>query len=153
MDGHVTGGKAVSGKGARSLLPVFTVVFVIAWGMLTVLIVLQDRMIDAQRDLIHVLFKDNVHEAALKSVSGQNRKATENKNASKRPDAQFATERDADGQRSIAQSLPDKSAQAPLSQVPLRPRLPIRRINGASRFRSDRSHGSGNESLPMRVGK
>jgi len=120
MDGHVTGGKAVSGKGARSLLPVFTVVFVIAWGMLTVLIVLQDRMIDAQRDLIHVLFKDNVHEAALKSVSGQNRKATENKNASKRPDAQFATERDADGQRSIAQSLPDKSAQAPLSQVPLR---------------------------------
>src|SRR5436309_11213971 len=93
---------AVAGRGkSRSLLPVFTVVFVIAWGMLTVLIVLQDRMIDAQRDLIHVLFKDNVHEAALKSVSGQNRKATENKNASKRPDAQFATERDADGQRSI----------------------------------------------------
>ena len=61
---------AVAGRGkSRSLLTVLTVVFVIAWGMLTVLIVLQDRMIDAQRDLIHVLFKDNVHEAALKSAS------------------------------------------------------------------------------------
>jgi len=119
MDGHVTGGKAVSGKGARSLLPVFTVVFVIAWGMLTVLIVLQDRMIDAQRDLIHVMFKDDARQAELRSVARKNEKPTTQKRGSKRSSVQTADEQDADGQSAVAQSLPGKSAQAPLARVPL----------------------------------
>src|SRR5437773_10989823 len=112
---------AVAGRGKfRRLLPVLTAVFVIAWGMLTVLIVLQDRMIDAQRDLIHAMFKDNVRQAAVMPVARKNEKPTTQKTGSKRSSIQTADEQDAEGQSSIAQSLPGKSAQAPLSQVPLR---------------------------------
>jgi len=122
LGGRVTGKTmAVAGRGrSRGVLPVLTVVFIIAWGMLTVLIVLQDRMIDAQRDLIHAMFKDNVHQAALTPVARKNEKrAVQNKRGSQRSNAQTADEHDADSQSSVAQSLPGKSAQAPLSQVPL----------------------------------
>jgi hypothetical protein len=45
--------------------------FVIAWGLLTILVVLQDRAIDAQRDLIHSLLQD-LHSALVTSVSQAN---------------------------------------------------------------------------------
>jgi hypothetical protein len=42
--------------------------FVIGWGLLTALVVLQDRAIDAQRDLIHLLLQD-IHGSLAKSAS------------------------------------------------------------------------------------
>jgi hypothetical protein len=121
MGGHVTGRtRALAGiGGSRSLVPVLMVVFVIAWGMLTVLIVLQDRMIDAQRDLIHVLFKDTIRQAALKPVLPQTGKAAaQNKKGSKHSN-QGVAGNDRDEQSATAQSVPGKSAAGALSQVPL----------------------------------
>lgn len=115
----------VSSDGRRSrktLLPVLSMLFLIAWGMVTVLIVLQDRMIDAQRDLIHVLFKDNVREVAMKSPGSQNGKnAAQNKGGAKRSGGHRDTQQDQEDQNSVAQvpSANIPSAQAPLSQVPL----------------------------------
>lgn len=50
-------GRASGRKPRRSTLPFLMVLFAISWGLVVTLIVLQDRMIDAQRDLIHGLFK------------------------------------------------------------------------------------------------
>jgi hypothetical protein len=44
------------------------IAFVVAWGLLTILIVLQDHAIDAQRDLIQLLMQD-LHTALVTSVS------------------------------------------------------------------------------------
>jgi microcystin-dependent protein len=43
----------------RNWLPLLVFLFVISYGLLTTLVVLQDRTIDAQSDLIHLLFKAN----------------------------------------------------------------------------------------------
>jgi microcystin-dependent protein len=118
--------QTVSSAGGRrsrkTLLPFLSVLFLIAWAMVMVLIVLQDRMIDAQRDLIHVLFKDNVREVAMKSASRQNDKsAAHNKTDAKRSGGHSATQQDQEDQNSVAQvpSANIPSTQAPLSQVPL----------------------------------
>jgi hypothetical protein len=117
--------QTVSSAGGRSsrktLLPLLSVLFLIAWAMVTMLIVLQDRMIDAQRDLIHVLFKDNVREVSMKSASRQNGKNTaQNKGSAKRCGAHGAAQQDQEDQNSVAQvpSAKIPSTQAPLSQVP-----------------------------------
>lgn len=118
--------QTVSSAGGRrsrkSLLPLLSVLFLIAWAMVTMLIVLQDRMIDAQRDLIHVLFKDNVREVSMKSASRQNGRSTaQNKGGAKRSGAHSAAHQDQEDQNAVAQvpSANIPSTQAPLSQVPL----------------------------------
>lgn len=116
---HVTGGSGSKRSVSRSLLPVLTAVFVIAWAMLTVLIVLQDRMIDAQRDLIHVLFKDNLRQVELKSVARQSGKTpAQNKQGSRHSKSQETDGHEADEQIATAQPVPGKSA-ASLAPVPL----------------------------------
>jgi hypothetical protein len=113
-------GTAEGEKPCRTFLPLLSALFVIAWGLLTVLIVLQDRMIDAQRDLIHVLFKDNVAEVAMKSAVRQNGKPTAQTKPGSKRSKHDATPQEED-QNSVAQvpSADIPSAQAPLSQVPL----------------------------------
>lgn len=46
-------------------LPLLVFLFVVSYGLQTTLIVLQDRTIDAQADVIHALFKENNLRAAL----------------------------------------------------------------------------------------
>lgn len=46
-------------------LPLLVLLFVLCWGSLTMLVVLQDRMIDAQADVIHAMFKQNNLKATL----------------------------------------------------------------------------------------
>lgn len=43
------------------MLPLLVFLFVISYGLLTMLVVFQDRTIDAQTDLIHLLFKESRH--------------------------------------------------------------------------------------------
>jgi hypothetical protein len=108
-------------KPRKTLLHLLSALFVIALGLLTLLIVLQDRMIDAQRDLIHVLFKDNMRQVNMKPAR-ENRKSTvQTKPGSKRSNSQSAAQQDEEDQNSVAQvpSVEKPSAQAPLSQVPL----------------------------------
>ena len=113
-------GKPVAVTGKRKsfrLFPVLCALFVIAWGLLTVLIVLQDRMIDAQRDLIHTISKERAEQATLKSVALRNEQLPAQKRSAKRSNTKTADADDA--QAKSSQALPGKSAQAPLSQVPL----------------------------------
>jgi hypothetical protein len=49
------------------MLPLLVVLFLISCVLLTTLVVMQDRTIDSQRSLIHLLFKDNLHLGAMKA--------------------------------------------------------------------------------------
>src|ERR1700730_13478426 len=50
----------VTRKPGRTLLPVLTVLFVVSYGLLTMLVVEQGRTIDSQRNLIRMLFDDSI---------------------------------------------------------------------------------------------
>lgn len=100
-------------KRQKSLLPLLTVVFIVAWGLLTLLVVLQDRMIDAQSDLIHVLFADKVQEAAIKPVAEN---IVQEKGTKRPVHTETGSLKDPVVQVPFAKT---PSAQAPLSQVPL----------------------------------
>jgi hypothetical protein len=58
-------------KRKQTMLPLLVFLFVVSYGLLTTLVVFQDRTIDAQTDLIHLLFKEsrrlNVIAAAQKN--------------------------------------------------------------------------------------
>ena len=56
-----------TGKSRRTLLPVLVALFVISYGLLTMLVVEQARTIDSQRSLIGLLFDDSVQLASLRS--------------------------------------------------------------------------------------
>ena len=81
-EGHRSGchlsttlGAEVPEKPKRTLLPLLTVLFVISYGLLTMLVVEQARTIDSQRGLIRDLFADSVQ------LSGIKEKAVLKKNA------------------------------------------------------------------------
>jgi hypothetical protein len=62
---NVTTNMADGRKPRRTMLPLLVVLFVISYGMLTLLVLLQDRTLDSQRGLIHLLFQDSVRLSAL----------------------------------------------------------------------------------------
>jgi len=64
-------GEEVISKPGRSLLPVLTLLFLVSYGLLTMLVVEQSRTIDSQRGLIQDLFQDSVQLSALKGKTVQ----------------------------------------------------------------------------------
>lgn len=60
-----------TGRRKRALLPLLVVLFVISYGLLTMLVVEQNKTITSQRTLIHLLFKDSLHLSALKKAERQ----------------------------------------------------------------------------------
>jgi hypothetical protein len=59
-----------------TFLPLLVFLLAVSYGLLTMLLVLQDRTIDAQSDLIHLLFKQR----RLNAIAAQNRQTTIGKN-------------------------------------------------------------------------
>jgi hypothetical protein len=101
-----TGDNATSRPG-RSLLPVLTILFVVSYGLLTMLVVEQGRTIDSQRNLIHLLFADSVQLSSLKGKAVQKQQAEDRARAQSQKKS------------APAQSMPDPRAQ---SQSMPRPR-------------------------------
>jgi len=62
---------AVAGRRPRTLVPLLATVFIVAWALLTVLVVLQDRMIDAQAALIQTFFNQSVSRARPAHLNGK----------------------------------------------------------------------------------
>jgi hypothetical protein len=67
---NLTGDNATF-KSRRSLLPVLTILFLVSYGLLTMLVVEQGRTIDSQRSLIHLLFSDSVQLSSIKGKAIQ----------------------------------------------------------------------------------
>src|SRR5215475_13856566 len=65
-----------AGKRKRTLLPLLIVLFLISYGLLTMLLVEQNKTIASQRTLIHLLFKDSLHLSALRKAERQKARTT-----------------------------------------------------------------------------
>src|SRR5215470_1030486 len=55
----------------RTLLPLLIVLFLVSYGLLTTLVIEQNRTISSQRTLIHLLFKDSLHLSVLRKAERQ----------------------------------------------------------------------------------
>ena len=88
------------------------IAFAVAWGLLTILIVLQDHAIDAQRDLIQLLMQD-LHTALVTSVSHGNPAPVVVKSV-QLPDAQVQTKSAPSAQ--VQSKVPPKAKES--SRVP-----------------------------------
>lgn len=88
---NLTGDNATR-KSSRSLLPVLTILFLVSYGLLTMLVVEQGRTIDSQRNLIHLLFSDSVQLSSIKgkAVQKQNDAQARAQAQKKSPPAQAA---------------------------------------------------------------
>ncbi|HZR63685.1 MAG TPA: hypothetical protein VFA85_00980 [Terriglobales bacterium] len=118
-----------SDKGKRKLtaLPLLVVLFAISYGMLIKLVLMQDKTIDSQRSLIHLLFADNIslsklhrHAATLpKHSSSQNDIAVEfgssasGRSAAKAPSTQGGSNQ---AQSNQVQSTPVQTDQVQSSR-------------------------------------
>ena len=71
---NLTGNNAVT-KPGRSLLPALIILFLVSYGLLTMLVVEQGRTIDSQRGLIQMLFSDSVELTGLKGKENQRQQA------------------------------------------------------------------------------
>jgi hypothetical protein len=130
-------GDEVIGKPKRTLLPVLIALFVVSYGLLTMLVVEQARTIDSQRSLIGLLFDDSVQLAGLRS------KAIYKQNSAARARAQAEAQSHAKGpgaqmspQGSQVQSAPTEatpSADAKThGSTKMRKRFPLKPPKGAS---------------------
>ena len=72
---NTLGEEVVVVKKGVTLLPVLTVLFLISYGLLTMLVVEQSRTIDSQRGLIQDLFKDSVQLTTMKGKVVQKQNA------------------------------------------------------------------------------
>jgi hypothetical protein len=54
-------------KKSRVMLPILVVLFLISYGLLSLLVVEQGRIIESQRGLIHDLFNDSTELSAMKA--------------------------------------------------------------------------------------
>lgn len=96
----------------HSLLPLLTVLFLISYGLMTMLIIEQGSTIESQRALIHELLRDSNELAATKG------NATREKNSAgrRRSQSQFPSAQDPAIQTPSTQT---PSNQAPFTQAPL----------------------------------
>ncbi|HVO80624.1 MAG TPA: hypothetical protein VMT28_07825 [Terriglobales bacterium] len=89
-------------KRKHTLLPVLVVLFLISYGLMSLLVVEQGRTIDAQRNLIRQLFSDSAELTSLKGKALQKQHAA----APAPPQAEGRT-----------QASPEAKAQTPPSQA------------------------------------
>jgi hypothetical protein len=129
-------GDEVIGKPKRTLLPVLIALFVVSYGLLTMLVVEQARTIDSQRSLIGLLFDDSVQLAGLRSkaIYKQNsaaraRAQAEAQSHAKAPAAQMP--QGSQGQSAPTEATPSADAKTHGSSK-MRKRLPLRPPKGAS---------------------
>src|ERR1700747_3607567 len=97
---------AIVPKPRKTMLPLLVALFLISYVLLTTLVVLQDRTIDSQRSLIHLLFKDNLHLVATKIGLHKNQVTPSNQ----------ITAQNSVPSRDLSTQIP--SAQVPSQQVP-----------------------------------
>jgi uncharacterized membrane protein len=100
--------KTASARKNRGWLPVLTVLFLISYGLMTMLIVEQGRTIESQRALIRELFRDSTELSAIKKAAQDSAQTSSAQTQAQETQAQ-------DTQALSNQSL---STQTPSAQIP-----------------------------------
>ncbi len=99
-------------KKRRSLLPLLTVLFVISYGLMTVLIIEQGSVIQTQRNLIKVLGRDSTELWSARGKAIGDQQTAQAQSRTRAP----LTHKQAPAQAPSSQA---PSTQAPLTQTPL----------------------------------
>ena len=107
---NLAGNTASGAKSSRTLVPLLVILFLVSYGLLTTLVIEQDKTIDSQRSLMHLLLKDSFHLSALHKELRQSLTPSATQHAEGTPNAQ------APSSRSSVSQLP--SNQVPLIQSP-----------------------------------
>lgn len=96
----------------RGWLPLLTVLFLISYGLMTMLIVEQGATIESQRALIRELFRDSTELSAVRMKAQQEKNVAEAQRNSQNPSAKM--------QSPVTQnpSTQAPSTQAPMTQAP-----------------------------------
>jgi multidrug efflux pump subunit AcrB len=100
---------ATKRKRKLTALPLLVVLFVISYLLLTKLVIEQDKTIDSQRSMIHMLFKDNTYLSRLHKHAGA---------LSKKSKSQDDSQLQGQNPASQSASNQESSSQIPLAQVP-----------------------------------
>src|SRR4051794_29794551 len=96
-------------KRKLTALPLLVVLFVISYFLLTKLVIEQDKTIDSQRSMIHMLFKDNTYLSRLHKHAGM---------LSKKSKSQDDSQLQGQNPASQSASNQESSSHIPLAQVP-----------------------------------
>jgi len=96
------------------MVPVLTLLFMVAYGMMLMLIVEQARTIETQRNLIRVLFDDSAQLSAMKGKAAQKQYAESQAKAKAQAPSNQAPSTQAPSSQTKTQ---DSQAQTPSSQV------------------------------------
>jgi len=97
-------------KPKYSLLPLLTVLFLVSYGLLTMLVVEQGKTIDTQRYLIKQLFSDSVQLTTMKGSAIQKRQAAQAKANSQAQDKANRNHSAGKLQRPLPQKPPKDAA-------------------------------------------
>jgi hypothetical protein len=110
--------EAVVVKPRNTLLPILTVLFLISYGLLTMLVVEQSRTIDNQRGLIRDLFQDSVQLTTLKGKAVQKQNADAQAQAQGKARSQTKTPPAQAAPRTEMQNRSTSKLRRPLPQKP-----------------------------------
>jgi hypothetical protein len=105
-------------KPRNTLLPTLTVLFLISYGLLTMLVVEQSRTIDNQRGLIRDLFQDSVQLTTLKGKAVQKQNADAQAQAQGKARSQTKTPPAQVAPRTEMQNRSTSKLRRPLPQKP-----------------------------------
>ena len=134
------------------MLPLLVVLFLISYVLLTTLVVLQDRTIDSQRSLIHLLFKDNLRLVATKmglhriQAPRSHQSTAQGSVPAQTPSSQIPSAQISSTQTPLTQvpATQTPSAQVPVTDVPLNQAKP------QASAKSGRNSRKAQKALPVR---
>jgi hypothetical protein len=106
-------------KKKRSLLPLLTVLFLMSYGLMTVLIVEQGAAIQAQRNLIKVLMRDSTElwAAKGKAIGDKQMAKMQGENQAQAPSSQTPSTQGSSTEAPSTQAVPQHRSQSRAGKV------------------------------------
>jgi hypothetical protein len=146
----------VAAKPKHTMLPLLVVLFLISYALLTTLVVLQDRTIDSQRSLIHLLFSDKLHLVATKvglhrNQGRSNQNTAQGSVPKQTSSSQIPSTQIPSNQTPSTQPLSTQapSTQAPSAQVPVT-ETPLDQARPQANTKSGQKSRKAQKALPAR---
>ena len=142
---------AVTGRRKHSLLPLLVVLFLISYGLLTNLVLQQDKTIDSQRTLVHLLLKDSLQLSAMRKAERQKGQADPDRGLFRWGVRAGSSQAQAHAPKIPVIQVPSQSQNGPSAQVRSEQvqseKVPSGKQNGA---KTDRKTGKAQKRVPNR---
>jgi competence protein ComGC len=135
---------ATKRKRKLTALSLLVVLFVISYLLLTKLVIEQDKTIDSQRSLIHMLFKDNAYLGTLRKHAGESSRKSKTRGNSQ-PQAGIAASQSSASEN--PSSHVSSLAEIPLTQIPVI-QVPSSKVGPQANAKTNRKARKAEKTLP-----